>query len=267
MNIFTDLPLTALWTRFTWGIFHWFTNPRLVALTLALLVVGVLLLCPGQWRSRLYKPIAAVAVLYWLLISPPTAALAQQGLTYFLPADSGDVADAIVVLSRGGDVRGNRYETAVELWQSQRAPRIFVTGQTNIHRTLALLSQHNLPLDSLSGTTCALTTMDEAKSSAAILGLQGVRRIILITDPFHMLRSVLTFRQFGFSVTPHPVKLSKRLPSVQRTALAIREYLGLASYAALGRLKPRSPEQLSNLPTNLLRETALRGCQAEIHYR
>jgi uncharacterized SAM-binding protein YcdF (DUF218 family) len=274
--------VTQYWTRLSWLLFNWLTHPWWVVVPLLVVVVLPFLTDlprqPGQvsrliatsflghslnWRGWISRGAAIALLAYLILISPTLSSLAVAGLTRFVPADSGAKADAIVVLSRGKQ-RGERYEIAAQLWQDQRAPHIFVTAYGNVMNMKQLLQQQQLPIEILSGTDCAMTTYDEATSTAAILGPQGVESIILITDPPHMWRSLLTFRGFGFTVTPYMAPLPDQLSSAERSLLALREYPGLLSYAILGRFSPQPAGSLKQPSPTTLETMKQRKCQVNL---
>lgn len=48
------------------------------------------------------------------------------------------------------------------------------------------------------------TTLENAQFSAQILHAEGIRRIVLVTDAWHMQRSVWSFKQQGFTVIAAP---------------------------------------------------------------
>lgn len=177
-----------------------------------------------------------------MLSTPPVASLLIGGLT--LPLSSTDQpVDTAVVLSRGNYVSRSPYMLAVDLWRAHQTSKIFVTGEGHAGSMARYLQRHQLPGGILDGTACYRTTYEEASSAAAILHPQAVRRILVITDPPHLLRSVLTFRALGFEAFPKAVPLRPDLPALQRSFLALREYLGLVSYAALGRLSKAATNQ------------------------
>jgi uncharacterized SAM-binding protein YcdF (DUF218 family) len=277
---FAKAEITHYWTRLiSWPLFNWLAHPSWVVAPLVLTIVFPLLINIPRHPNQVAKQIAAILsghplgwqiwvsriaaialLVYLFLISPTLSSLATASLTWFVPVDSGASADAIVVLSRGEAANGQRYEAAAQLWQNQRAPQIFVTTQNNFAHMEELLQQKQIPKGVLGGTQCAMTTYDEALSSAAILGLQGVQNIILMTDPPHMLRSLLTFRGMGFSVTPHITPLPAEMSSAERSLLALREYPGLLSYALLGRFN-RQFSDLKQPPAKTLQEIERRKCQ------
>jgi uncharacterized SAM-binding protein YcdF (DUF218 family) len=262
-DLATKHVITERWVRFSWSTFDWLTDPWRVILPLLPLIVLPILLGSSRWKRWLSQPIVWLLLVYLIVISPPIAALMVRGLTFFVPADSGAPADAIVVLSRGAEEAGSRYELAVRLWQANRAPQIFVTAKGNVAKTHSLLNQAGAPGSVLSGTACAMTTQDEASSTAAILGPQGVRTIVLVTDPPHMLRSMLTFRGLGFAVIPHISPLPADLSSAKRSLLALREYPGLLSYFALGRFQQQSIDALEHPAPQLLQTVIDRGCNVQ----
>ncbi|GAB4136505.1 MAG: YdcF family protein [Cyanobacteria bacterium J069] len=258
--------LGRFWTDANWQLVEVLTNPAKVTLLfMALLVLlwGLPLLMPvsKNWikqRKFLNRMLILVLVLYWLTISPLGAAALTYPLTTALPADLGQPADAIVVLTRNRRDEGRRYETAIDLYLQGRSPRIFVTTEGNLEDAANLLQARGLPLSILSATNCARTTKDEAETAATILGPQGVETIILITDPAHLRRATLTFEGYGFAVIPHAE--TAPIPDARRSLLALREYPALVSYLLLGRFRPESPNALRNPAPEQLEKVEAREC-------
>lgn len=254
--------VTTHWVGLNWALYEKLSSPKQVSLVLILIIIlsWLGLKRRPQFRKWLSRAAIATLLLYWLIIAPFTAPIITGVLVGFLPTDSGSTADAIVVLSRGENVVGDRYESAIKLWEANRAPRLFVTTQGSLESTQTLVKARGHSPQIVSATDCARTTKDEATSTAAILGPQGVKKIILITDPPHMLRAYLTFEGVGFSVIPHPVDIPPSLSSAKRSFLVVREYLSLASYAALGRLQPQTYDALVRPPDDLLQTVSDREC-------
>ena len=89
------------------------------------------------------------------------------------------------------------------------------------------------------------STYEEALRSREIMQAHGWRSAILVTDPFHMRRAVLTFRQAfepaGLAVAASPADGSKYGVDnwwTDRNAImrVAQEYLKLVYYLAAGRL-------------------------------
>ncbi len=231
------------WATFSWGLFAWLFN-LLIHPALLLPLLLSLILLPWFIRAIPRKPQISglgclLLLLYGLTCSDFGMRLGSRILVTLLPADSGQPADAIVVLGRGPDLRPERVNMAAQLWQAQRAPTVFASGRGDAQQIGDLLAQAGVAPEAIKGEPCSRTTEENAQFTAALLQPQGVRTILLVSDPPHMLRSWLTFRSFGFKVIPHPNPLPTRLSPRREAFLLVREYMGLASYGALGRFLPR----------------------------
>lgn len=211
-------------------------------------------------KRQLIAPVAALLLVYFIAISPPVVTLATQGLTYLVPSDSGVSGDAILVLGRGQKLRNRRVKIAVQLWQAQRARKIFASGMGDAPQIITFLKAEGVPQDKISGESCSQSTEENALFTSTLLQPQGIRRLILITDPPHMLRSYLTFRSFGFTVIPYISPIPPDWTSAERARLVFREYLGLASYAFLGRFQQRPSFEIKYPPTDVLRKLATWHC-------
>ena len=195
---------------------------------------------PFPYKKVIFRSACTLGIAYLILISPIGAAATTQGLTLFLSPDTGESADAIVVLGRGPLAEQERAEAAVQLWQAQRAPVILTTGRGEAPRLSSQITQLGVPLEAQLIEPQARTTEENAIHSFDLLQTIGASQLILVTDQPHMLRSVLTFQSFGFHIIPHPVTIPSTRSSIEKTALALREYVGLVSYAFIGRFQPRT---------------------------
>ena len=228
---------------------------------IVLALLGLFWTVSVQGRKRqLITPVGLLLLVYFVAISPPVVALATQGLTCLVSRDSGAASDAIVVLGRGERLRNRRVEIAVQLWQAQRAPRIFASGMGDAPQMINFFKAKGIPQDRLSGESCSQSTEENALFTSTLLQPQGIRRLILVTDPPHMLRSYLTFRSFGFTVIPYISPIPPEWTSAERAHLVLREYLGLVSYAFLGRFQQRPSFEIKHPPTDVLRRLATWHC-------
>lgn len=93
----------------------------------------------------------------------------------------------------------------------------------------------------------ARDTADNARYSAEILRAAGVKRVLLVTQAFHMPRAVRLFRAAGLEVVPAPthfrglsdgpLKMFDLLPqasAMQQSYFALHEWLGIAWAAVSG---------------------------------
>jgi uncharacterized SAM-binding protein YcdF (DUF218 family) len=173
-------------------------------------------------------------LLYSLGLSPLGAKVGGKGLALLIPQDNGQTADAIVILGRGENFRPSRVQVAAELWQQQRSPLIFASGRGDAIEIGQMLEAAGVPATAIDGEPCSATTNENALFTAALLQ-PGIRRLILVTDPPHMARSLLTFRSLGFEVIPHPSPVPNSLDNRKRQFLVLREWAGLIGYGMMGR--------------------------------
>ncbi|MEO0757341.1 MAG: YdcF family protein [Cyanobacteria bacterium J06648_16] len=180
-----------------------------------------------RWSLRASLGAMAVVVLMPLLGSVL--------LTTLIPADSGQGADAIVILGRGHELREMRTAVAADLLAAGRAPRVFVSGGGDAPNIVELLREEGANPAAVDGENCSRTTKENALYTAQILKPQGVERIILVTDAPHTLRSHLTFRNVGFEVIPHPSPFPPGFSRYSKQVIGLRETAGFVAYGLLGR--------------------------------
>lgn len=213
---------------------------------------GVLWLVSSRRRRyRVLLPIGTIVGLGVILTSPIGVTLGTQGMLAFLPPDQGESVDAIVVLGRGGDMLQKRLEVTGQLWRSQRSPKIFASGMLDAEFMVEQLPEHGVPKTGVSGERCSQSTLENALFTSAVLRPQGIRKILLVTDAPHLLRSVLAFRGSGFTVVPHAVPLPQHWSALQKAQVLGREYAGLIKYTVSGYFKTRSPEELATPPVDV----------------
>ena len=236
-------------------------------LALLLLLAALLLISFGRRRSGVFTVFLAFVVLAVCASPLPLVLYRQHELQYPpVPVPSSPTADAIVLL--GGDVgipvpprtesqlQGNRPLHAFRLFEAGKAPLIIVTGgnvfpQEGFHAeatyTKAILASWGVPDDVILTEIKSRNTRQNALYSHRILSAQGVDRILLVTNAFHMPRADAVFRQAGFEVVPSPSsfsvtdyrrpKLLDWLPSLGNLGKAqavMHEKLGLLVYRLRG---------------------------------
>ncbi|MBF2008390.1 MAG: YdcF family protein [Chlorogloeopsis fritschii C42_A2020_084] len=231
------------WLAVKSTLYQWLMIPSLVVLVCVALVFLpwiIPFLRELRWRRLFIRLGILLCAFYLIATFPLTTAIIKKGLWAFVPNDPGTTnADAIVILGRGPKFRPSRVEVAAELWKSQRAPLIFASGAGDGQEIVEELKAQGIPGDALDEEHCSRTTKENALFTASVLQPKGVERILLVTDPPHMLRSVLTFRNLGFEVIPHPSTFPNHLPRRKKAILVFYESMGLLSYGLQGRLLPR----------------------------
>ncbi len=217
---FTGYPLFP-----NWGQFDWLKIPLVVVLLLLAFFGLRWMIQHPRWKRRLSSSRGILLLTGFTATLLILLAVADKGLVLFVPGDSGAAAEAIVVLGRGTELGKPRIDVAAELWKAKRAPLIFVSGISDTPRMLPLLEERGIPKRSLDGENCSLTTAENALFTAAVLQPQGIRRILLVTDGLHMWRSLLDFRDRGFTVIPHISPLPNTIGFIDKAFLTFREYL------------------------------------------
>lgn len=251
-----------------WLKFEWLNIPLLVVLLILLFFGLYWMIRYTRWkrwlssRKTLLLLFSCTAFLPLVFIG-----VAAKGLVAFLPNDSGIATDAIVILGRGPTFDQERINLAAELWQNQRAPRIFISGRGDAQRTIESLEAKGISRRVLDGENCSLTTQENAVFTATILQSRGIKRIILITDEPHMLRSLLVFRANHFTVIPRTSTLSSYYFGMRAKAfLSLREYPGLINYALRGLfVTQQSPESKNPEIVSLLQKAEQYG-RTKINY-
>ncbi|NJL49360.1 MAG: YdcF family protein [Leptolyngbyaceae cyanobacterium SM2_5_2] len=195
--------LGTRWAHLTWVVFDWLASAKLVTLTLLVFTAVAMLASTPRYRRRMMILGLSLLAVYWFVVSPLFSVPAIGLLTRFVPPDTGQTADVVVVLARPSEARGERYETAVAMMEAGRAERILVMGRYPAEDVFEKLEQRQLSPERLTSAICVRTTLQEAESAAVLLSAQNLNHIVLITDQPHMLRAWLTFKGFGFAVIPH----------------------------------------------------------------
>ncbi|MEO1591396.1 MAG: YdcF family protein [Cyanobacteria bacterium J06632_22] len=221
---------TAQWLTFTKWAGRVLEQPVLVLFVL--LGISLLLGATLGRRQRRWAWQAGLGLSIATVLLP---LLSTVTLVALIPPDSGQTADAVVILGRGPDLRYLRTAVAADLVKAQRAPRIFISGGGDAPQMVDILQQHYAVTAPVDGENCSRTTRENALYSAQQLLPEGIQRIILVTDAPHMLRSYLTFRNVGFEVISHPSPFPEEFGFRSQLVIAFRETAGFVTYSLLGR--------------------------------
>lgn len=168
----------------------------------------------GPLRRRLWAPPAGVAL---------ASVLVTFGIDSFGQADRAQPADAIVVLGarvlkggRAGDSLRARTLHAVELYHRGFAPAIMCTGGVGAHApaeaevAAALARSHGVPAGALVLEDRSTSTWENAENAAALCRERRWQRVIVVSDPYHLLRATRNFRKVGLEAYPSPARECRR---------------------------------------------------------
>lgn len=143
------------------------------------------------------------------------------GVLFWESRDEARPASAIVVLGaaqyagRPSPVLRARVDHAIDLWKAGVAPKIIFTGGFGDHDTTseAAVAQR-YAVDH--GVSARMTLMENAGRStsesmqrvARLMEAEPNRDVILVSDPFHMLRLSILARRFGLVPFTSPTRTS-----------------------------------------------------------
>ncbi|NVJ22394.1 MULTISPECIES: YdcF family protein [Myxococcus] len=150
-------------------------------------------------------------------------------------------SDAVVVLGArvlaGGVPSGAlraRTEKAVELYRRGVAPRLVFSGGVGVHppsearAMLALAMRLGVPEEACVLEEESHSTDDNARLTAKLLRELGARRVVVVSDPYHLLRARQYFRLNGFEVSTSPaLETERNLHWVDRFYWTVREAIAL----------------------------------------
>jgi len=232
------------------------------------------LLLLGAWWAWFRHPrlghglVTTALVLLWLLSTAPVADLLLVPLeSRYPPVKVPPHADAVVVLAGMVDTKAARGEqvemgeaadrilAGVQLVRQGYADYLLIAGGSGdlfdqsvsealILRRLAI--KLGVPAGRILLDKTSRNTHENAVQAKAVLEEAGLSKIILVTSAFHMPRSMGCFRKAGLDPLPYPVDFRSRqgrydpfslLPNVSnldRSSLALKEYVGLIAYKLQG---------------------------------
>lgn len=128
------------------------------------------------------------------------AALAAAAWFYpekFLCVESGAAkADAIVVLGGGHD----RPQRAAELYKSQVAPRIIVSGYGDAEIVRRELISFGVPAKAIELEDKSKTTKENAVFTAKLLRAEKAKRVVIVTSWYHSRRALNTFEHYASGI-------------------------------------------------------------------
>jgi uncharacterized SAM-binding protein YcdF (DUF218 family) len=161
---------------------------------------------------RVLAAAAALVVAAWLLVVVAVVLVARR--------DAAAPADAIVVLGAAqynghpSPVFRARLDHAAELFRRGLAPHLIVTGGVGVGDTVseAVVGRRYLaggvPESAMVAIATGRSTEPSLRAAAAWIRAHGGRRVILVSDGFHMLRLCLMARRLGLVPLGSPARRS-----------------------------------------------------------
>ena len=177
----------------------------------------------------------------------------------------GGAIDADLSVSHGTAVFTRAADRVVEAAalarQYPKARIIYSGGSANLidadareaDYAAALFERLGVARDRLTMERRSRNTGENAEFSKQLAAPKNGERWLLVTSAFHMPRSMGVFRQAGFAVEPYPVDWRTggradllrfspfALDGLERTEVAVREYIGLVAYRISGKTSALFP--------------------------
>lgn len=188
----------------------------------------------------------AIIFLVALAIAIPGWAIAR---TWYVAYDENEVvADAIVLMGaaqldgRPGEVLEARLTEAKRIFEAERAKRIFTLGAqapgdrfTEAGTARSWLGKNGIPWQQITAIKIGRDSYSSLAGLAENIGTTRYQSIIIVTDPYHCLRSITMAKDFGFEATCSPVKTG--IASLDQVGFRylIREAGAYLAYMTLGR--------------------------------
>jgi uncharacterized SAM-binding protein YcdF (DUF218 family) len=159
-------------------------------------------------------------------------------------SDQARPVDAIVVLGaaqydgRPSPQLAARLDQVVELWPQDLAPLVIVTGGnqpgdrfTEAEASATYLIDRGVPESAILLEDAGSTTYESLEDVAEILEARGLNSILIVTDPYHALRSRLIAQEVGMVAYVSPTDTS-----VVTGVSSAKRQLGEAAGVAVGRI-------------------------------
>lgn len=195
---------------------------------------------PWYRRRRTWGGLVLAAfVALFAYYSITLAQVVQTGRSH-----SATPADAIVVMGaaqydgRPSPQLAERLDHVITLYQQGAAPLVMVTGGkqpadrfTEAEASLQYLVDRGIPESAILSESEGRTTYESFEGAAPILESQGIDDIVLVTDPYHSLRSRLIAEGMGLEVD-----VAATPTSVVQGWGSVRRHLEEAAGVSVGRL-------------------------------
>lgn len=166
-------------------------------------------------RSFVRLALTALALLLTAWVASLIAVLAWERHDQARPASAIVVLGAAQYVGRPSPVLRARLDHAIDLWRRNLAPLMIVTGGTGRGDTTSEAAvsqryavQRGVPASAILLETEGRTTSESMEGVAALMGRRSRRDVLLVSDPFHMLRLTILARRHGLEPYASPTPTS-----------------------------------------------------------
>lgn len=164
------------------------------------------------------------------------------------PADVAIVLGAAVYDDTPTPVFRERLRHGVELYRAGQVRYLLMTGGTGPGDSLAegevgreYALAEGVPLEAIITEMHSTTTEENLAFSLPLLREKGIERVLLVTDPLHMRRSLRLAGDLGLDAHPSPTPTSRYRSLNTQIPMLVREvYFNLAYLVTGNRSRPRA---------------------------
>lgn len=159
--------------------------------------------------------LAGIGLVFLVWIASFAAVLIWEQNDQARPASAIVVLGAAQYVGRPSPVLRARLDHAVDLWRRKLAPVIIVTGGTGrgdttseaaVSRRYAI--RQGVPAKAILMETNGRTTSESMDAVATLMAQRHRRDVLLVSDPFHMLRLTILARRHGLIPYASPTPTS-----------------------------------------------------------
>jgi uncharacterized SAM-binding protein YcdF (DUF218 family) len=194
-------------------------------------------------KQPLMVTIIKGVVWVWVVVALYLAGLVylvkvQSGLDETQPADAAIVLGAAVWAGSPSPVLTARLAHALELFQKKQVNYIIVTGGTGTGDNLSeaeagaqYLIENGVPASNIVLERDGRSTLQSLQAAAQLAAPLRLKRVLLVSDPFHMLRSLKMAHDLGFEAFASPTQTSPISTRPREEWLyMVREAIAYTSY-------------------------------------
>lgn len=194
-------------------------------------------------KQPLMVTIIKGVVWVWVVVALYLAGLVylvkvQSGLDETQPADAAIVLGAAVWAGAPSPVLTARLAHALELFQKKQVNYIIVTGGVGTGDNLSeaeagaqYLIENGVPASNIVLERDGRSTLQSLQAAAQLAAPLRLKRVLLVSDPFHMLRSLKMAHDLGFEAFASPTQTSPISTRPREEWLyMVREAIAYTSY-------------------------------------
>lgn len=154
--------------------------------------------------------------------------------------------DAIVVMGAAqydgvpSEQLASRLDHALALWEQQRAPLIAVTGGkmegdrfTEAATSRRYLVDRGVPREAILAEETGRSTWESLSNLAPVLRAEGIESVVVVSNGYHLQRSLLTIRELGFRAVGDGTSRDP-IPTGEALWRSVREGIGISLGRVIG---------------------------------